>query len=194
MTSTPSTEFASLLEQIENDPIEARELAAADLGLKAILTLQQAMKESGMSQIDLATSLGVSESAVSQVMNGDGNLRMHTFARYLRALEFEVNLELQSVSKVASSITFQDQTSDKAEATSFEFSIPWVTFFHKALEPVTEFGNSSSINVQMENQLENALLWTPTYIASLDQVSHVSESHVGITVVTPVTHILHLVA
>ena len=194
MTNSQSAEFASLLEQIESDPIEARELAAADLGLRAILEVQKAMKESGMSQIDLATSLGISESAVSQVLNGDGNLRMHTFARYLRALGFEATLELQSVNEDAPSNWFQGQISDKVEATSFEFSTPWITFFHDALATMTKFDNSSSINDAFENQLENPLLWTATYFASLDQVARETETHVGVSTVGPIKHSLYLVA
>lgn len=86
----------SLLEEIENDPVASREMAAARLSLDALSLLSTALSKSGMTQKSLSEKLGVTESAVSQVLFGDGNLRLYTFARYLRALGFEANLELKS--------------------------------------------------------------------------------------------------
>lgn len=194
MTNSQSTEFASLLEQIESDPIEARELAAAELGLRAILTLQKAMNQSGMNQIDLATSLGVSESAVSQVLNGDGNLRMHTFARYLRALDFEATLELQPVDDGARSNSFYGQISQEAEGTSFEFSTPWIDLVHETLATMTQFDNSSLIISPSDIQLDNPLLWTPSFFASLHHVAGEFETHGTIPTPEATVYNLHLVA
>ena len=48
----------------------------------------------GLTQRDLAQKIGVTESAVSQTLFGDGNLKIYTLARYLKALGFEASLEL----------------------------------------------------------------------------------------------------
>ncbi|MGW4952143.1 helix-turn-helix domain-containing protein [Streptomyces parvulus] len=52
---------------------------------------------SGKSNKELSSLLGVSEGAVSQVLNGDGNIRISTLARYLRAMGFEPRLSADSV-------------------------------------------------------------------------------------------------
>lgn len=89
----------SWLEDFEKDPVLARELSAAGLAMETLSMLHDALSESGMTQLGLAQALGVTESAVSQVFNGDGNLRIYTFARYLRALGFEATLELESATE-----------------------------------------------------------------------------------------------
>lgn len=96
MTDGPEKKYGSILEEIENDPVAAREMAAARLSLEALSVLNLALSKSGMTQKNLSEKLGVTESAVSQVLFGDGNLRMYTFARYLRTLGFEAKLELKS--------------------------------------------------------------------------------------------------
>ncbi|MEU1594532.1 helix-turn-helix transcriptional regulator [Streptomyces sp. NPDC005708] len=52
---------------------------------------------SGKSNKELSSLLGVSEGAVSQVLNGDGNIRISTLARYLRAMGFEPRLSADPV-------------------------------------------------------------------------------------------------
>lgn len=68
------------------------ELAAADVMLEAAGLLNRAVRTAGVSQRDLAEALGVGESRVSQVLNGDGNLRLTTLARYLRAAGYSISL------------------------------------------------------------------------------------------------------
>jgi transcriptional regulator with XRE-family HTH domain len=55
--------------------------------------LQESLRESGKNQSDLAEELGLSRSAVSQVLLGDGNLRVATLAEYLFALGRKVHLD-----------------------------------------------------------------------------------------------------
>ena len=88
--------FKSLLEEVENDPSASREMAAARLASEALRVLNVALLTSGLSQKDLSEKLGVTESAISQTLFGDGNLRIYTFARYLKALGCEVSLGLKS--------------------------------------------------------------------------------------------------
>lgn len=89
-----SHEHRSLLEEIEADPGASRELAAAGLARRVLEALNSALEESETAASTLASELGVSQSAVSQVLNGDGNLRIYTLARYLRALGLEATIEL----------------------------------------------------------------------------------------------------
>lgn len=113
MTENAERALSSLLEEMESNPNEARELAAARLGLRALKALQEAMASSGISQVQLATSLGISESAVSQTVNGDGNIRLHTFGRYLRALGYQATLDL--VDMAGQSIVVKSARPKRAE-------------------------------------------------------------------------------
>ena len=85
------TEKPTLLE--EEQGIEgAQGLAAADLAGQAMRLLHQALEVSELDQKALAEKLGVTQGRVSQVLNGDGNLRIAALARYLRSLGYEVTL------------------------------------------------------------------------------------------------------
>jgi predicted XRE-type DNA-binding protein len=70
----------------------ARELAAVDLASQAARLIRQAIHYSPFDQRTLASTLGVTESRVSQVVNGDGNLRIAAIAKYMRALGYETQL------------------------------------------------------------------------------------------------------
>lgn len=85
----------SLIEELERDPIEAQELAAARLALTVRVALRTALERSGLKAADLAVALDISESAVSQVMNGDGNLRIATIGKYARALGYQACLHME---------------------------------------------------------------------------------------------------
>lgn len=86
------------LGDLELSPLGARELAASQLTNDALVLLQTALSSTGVTQKQLAEILGIGESRVSQVVNGDGNLKLTTFARYMRALGYSVNLEVHPVS------------------------------------------------------------------------------------------------
>ena len=96
MTRTKQREL-SLTQELEASPVGAREMAASALTNSAIVTLELALAASGMSQKDLAEALGIGESRISQVMNGDGNIRVTTFARYMRALGYAVDFAVRPV-------------------------------------------------------------------------------------------------
>lgn len=74
-------------------PEGARELAAAQVMVKATTLLWKAFERSGLSQRELAEALDVSEGRVSQVLHGDGNVRLSTLARYLRATGYLAQLD-----------------------------------------------------------------------------------------------------
>lgn len=62
----------------------------------SVMLINQAFAEGGRTQKELAELLGVSEGRVSQILNGDGNLRVATLARYLSALGFSLRMEADS--------------------------------------------------------------------------------------------------
>lgn len=70
----------------------AQGLAAADLAGQTMRLLQQALDASVLDQKTLAEKLGVTQGRVSQVLNGDGNMKIAAVARYLCALGYEVRL------------------------------------------------------------------------------------------------------
>lgn len=87
----------SFFEDVELSPAGSRELAASQLTNDALVLLQTALSRTGVTQKQLAEKLGIGESRVSQVVNGDGNVKLTTFARYLRALGYSVTLEVQPI-------------------------------------------------------------------------------------------------
>ncbi|MDQ0574302.1 helix-turn-helix domain-containing protein [Agromyces albus] len=50
------------------------------------------MEASGRTQTEVAEYLGVRKSAVSQVMNGSGNVTLDTLAEYLSAMGYEADI------------------------------------------------------------------------------------------------------
>lgn len=88
---------ASAIDRLEQDDYGSRELAASRLALEALVSLNRAVAASGLTQVQLADALGVGASRVSQVLNGDGNLLLATYARFLRATGYKVTLGLEAV-------------------------------------------------------------------------------------------------
>jgi transcriptional regulator with XRE-family HTH domain len=87
----------TLIEEEEATEAGAQGLAAADLAAQVMRVLEQALDASGIDQKTLAEKLGVTQGRVSQVLNGDGNLRVAAVARYLRALGYETHLSATPV-------------------------------------------------------------------------------------------------
>jgi hypothetical protein len=88
---TGSTEN-SLYDEYASSEEGARELAAVDLANQVSTLIRQAADASPIDQRTLAVKLGVTEGRVSQVINGDGNLRVAAVAKYLRALGYVTRL------------------------------------------------------------------------------------------------------
>ena len=87
----------TLIEQEEATDAGAQGLAAADLAGQVMRLLEQALDESGMDQKAFAEKLDVTQGRVSQVLNGDGNMRVAAVARYLRALGYQARLSATPV-------------------------------------------------------------------------------------------------
>jgi predicted XRE-type DNA-binding protein len=89
----------SLFDDLGATPLGARELAASQLTNDALVLLQTALASTGVTQKQLAEKLGIGESRVSQVVNGDGNIKLTTLARYMRALGYAVTVSVTPVER-----------------------------------------------------------------------------------------------
>jgi predicted XRE-type DNA-binding protein len=89
----------SLFDDLGASPLGARELAASQLTNDALILLQTALSSTGVTQKQLADTLGIGESRVSQVINGDGNIKLTTLARYMRALGYAVTVSVTPVER-----------------------------------------------------------------------------------------------
>lgn len=79
--------------EVEADPAYQLEESAAELALEVSVMLRHAKEaRPDIDQKALAKLLQVSEGRVSQVLNGDGNIHVATFAKYMRALGYKVGL------------------------------------------------------------------------------------------------------
>lgn len=84
----------TLIEEYESEPSGAQELAAAQFALSIEVALRNAFQRYGCTAAELAETLGVSESAVSQVLNSGGNMRVSTIGRYARAMGYQACVSL----------------------------------------------------------------------------------------------------
>jgi hypothetical protein len=80
----------SLYDSIREGADGERRLAAAEARYAALRLLYSAVETSGLSKAWLAKKLGVGKSAVSSVLNGNGNVRITTLSDYL----YEAGLRL----------------------------------------------------------------------------------------------------
>lgn len=88
----------SLYDRVLSRTDGGRTLAVARLKRTVLSTLHRAFGISGIeSQSDLARRLRVRRSAVNQVFNGDGNLRISTLAEYLYEMGCELEVRLVRV-------------------------------------------------------------------------------------------------
>lgn len=87
----------TLREEFEKTPNGKRLLASARLRRGLMKALHEALSTSQMNQSDLARSLKKSRSAVGQVLNGDGNVKVETISDYLFAMGTELQVSLVPV-------------------------------------------------------------------------------------------------
>lgn len=90
---TDDSERRSLADQLRQEkPLDA---AAARAAVAAVSLMNEAFEKSDLSsRRQLAEALGVSEGRISQILNGDGNVRVSTLARLLKASGFDLDLDL----------------------------------------------------------------------------------------------------
>lgn len=95
----------SLIDQYESFPRGAQELSAARLAQSVQRALDSCLTASGKSAREIAKLLGVTEGAVSQVLNAEGNVRIATLGRYLRAMGYEARIEVTPIDSTVSPIS-----------------------------------------------------------------------------------------
>lgn len=91
----------SVIDQYESFPRGAQELAAARLAQSVTRALDSSLVASGKTAREVADLLGVTEGAVSQVMSSDGNIRIATLGRYLRAMGYQARVEVSPAEESA---------------------------------------------------------------------------------------------
>jgi transcriptional regulator with XRE-family HTH domain len=73
-------------------PNKRAERQDEELRQSAATILRQAMDEQGLSQGQLAQRLGISQSAVSQMLNGTANLTLQTLSYIAAELGYDVEI------------------------------------------------------------------------------------------------------
>lgn len=91
----------SLVEEREQTLAGRIAMAAADAAVESVSLINEALEVSELPHAALAERLGVTPGRVSQVVNGDGNVRITTLARFLRALGYNLTLRAVPASKAA---------------------------------------------------------------------------------------------
>lgn len=86
--------MTGLYEQVLKIPGGGRAIASARLRQSVLVALRLALRESGLSQAELARRLRVRKSAVNRVFQGDGNVRINTLAEYLHELDAEIRFDV----------------------------------------------------------------------------------------------------
>jgi len=92
MTDEPKSRRSLAHELEETRPLDS---AAADAAIDAVVLMNRTVEDSGLRNSDLAAALGVTNGRVSQILNGDGNVRVSTLARVLRAAGVRLKLEAE---------------------------------------------------------------------------------------------------
>lgn len=77
-----------------------------NLGMAEKQTIQQLMKSANVTQKELAVSLGISQAAISQILNPKGDPRLST----LRKISRELNISLETLAA-----TYHDREDDRTD-------------------------------------------------------------------------------
>jgi transcriptional regulator with XRE-family HTH domain len=85
--------MTSFYDRVAQIPGGARALSAARLRQNVLGVLHACLRNSPLTQADLARRLNVRKSAVNRVFQGDGNLNVNTIAGYLHELGSELRIE-----------------------------------------------------------------------------------------------------
>ena len=94
----------TLIESFEQLPDGKKWMASARLRRGIIKALHDSLDKSELTQSDLARALGKSRSAIGQVFNGDGNLKIETISEYFFAMGAELQLTLRPIEKSTFSV------------------------------------------------------------------------------------------
>jgi transcriptional regulator with XRE-family HTH domain len=95
----------TLIEELEEDPRVRTELAAARLASTVGALMEQVGEATSAKYKDVAAAMGVTAGRVSQILSGDGNVRIATLARFLDACGYELELTARPKSGRGPTIT-----------------------------------------------------------------------------------------
>lgn len=90
----------SMYDELARDPRGRNELAAAELALDVQALIHRAFEENSTTARAIAELLGVTEGRVSQIRNGDGNVRISTLAKVMSALGKRVRISVADLEEV----------------------------------------------------------------------------------------------
>lgn len=80
------------MEQIEANPIEARELAAARLLNDALAVMHKSLETSGLSETAVAEILGVPVETIQEMLEGSRRFSLEFVGRFVKACGFQARL------------------------------------------------------------------------------------------------------
>jgi transcriptional regulator with XRE-family HTH domain len=102
----------SLVDELEEEmPMDA---AAAKAAVESVALINSTLKAAGIRQSELARMLELTEGRVSQVVNGDGNVRVSTLAKFLRAAGYNLALNAEPVTQAQPSSSAHHLPTDGA--------------------------------------------------------------------------------
>lgn len=90
MTSNDRVSLADLLR--EQDPLG---MAASGAAVHSVALINNLYLNGGLTRDQLATKIGVSRNRVDEVLDGDGNIRVSTLARFLKAYGYSLTIEAE---------------------------------------------------------------------------------------------------
>lgn len=93
---TPQTSRPTRLDQLLATASGRAEMAAVDLAHEVLEALADAFSTSDLTAVQVAKQLGVSEGRVSQIRNGDGNLRISTLAKMMTILGKRAEIKVRA--------------------------------------------------------------------------------------------------
>jgi transcriptional regulator with XRE-family HTH domain len=104
-----------------------------------LASLHEAFQKSGTaSQSDLARRLHVRRSAVNQVFNGDGNLRVSTLAEYLYEMGYELSLQAVEAGELRAAALAGRAAAPTAQQANVSLNVTFLVYVQSPAGPSRE--------------------------------------------------------
>jgi transcriptional regulator with XRE-family HTH domain len=135
----------TLVEERESTPEGRLAMAGARAAVGTVTLINRALDTSGLTQAHLAEILGVTPGRVSQVVNGDGNLRVSTIARFLRAAGYRLKLTAEPAEPGVAALREPESRRPQARHTMSYAAVYYATSVAEGgvgREPVIQFSRT----------------------------------------------------